>query len=245
MYNSIYPAYIKTYQGLNNKRIIKKNDDERSSQSSAQAENDLNKEKKKTGSESFSRTAALTFPNGEKSAIDYTKRKIGIDQIIIDFKNTTNAIGAPDDIKLEVSSYLSLIENQSKKINPNHQIIQSNLKNASQILDEYITNTLKKPSKVVENWVDALFLQQIDYKSNSSITSTQTVEEENIQKEESITPDKIQVSETVEKKNPVKKDIYVPQDPELKRKFLAAKKYAAIDEIFFSKCNGLCSRNRR
>ena len=40
-----------------------------------------------------------------------------------------------------MASYLTLIENQSRKGNPNPQIIQSNLRSASQILDEYITET--------------------------------------------------------------------------------------------------------
>ena len=43
-------------------------------------------------------------------------------------------------------------------------LIQSNLKIGASLLDNYISETLKKESKVVENWVDALFLQQIDFK---------------------------------------------------------------------------------
>lgn len=222
MYNSIYPTYVNSYYGINNrKQIARKQDEEKNSQSSQNAENELQQERKQTKDNSY-------FPNGEKVAIDYTRRKINIDQVLKDFKNTTNAIGAPDEIKAEVASYLSLIENQSQKDNPNPQIIQSNLKSASQILDEYITNTLKKPSKVVENWVDALFLQQIDYKTEQVLQEpTVDVEEEETQiAEEQPTVQ----AESIEEEQPqLNNGIYVPLDAHLKRLFIQAKKYAAID----------------
>lgn len=109
------------------------------------------------------------FPNGEQTAIDYTQSKINISQVIKDFKNTTEAIGTPDDIKDTVYTYVSLVQKEAEKETPNKKIIQSNLKNASQVLDEYITDTLKKPSKVVEGWIDSLFLQNVDYKYDESI----------------------------------------------------------------------------
>ncbi len=226
MYNSIYPAYIQSYSGLNNRQITKKQDDEKSSHSSQNAENNSRQEKQQTKTASY-------FPNGEKTAIDYTKRKIGIDQVLADFRNTTNAIGAPDEVKSEVSSYLNLIESQSGKDNPNQQIIKSNLKNASQILDEYITDTLKKPSKVVENWVDALFLQQIDYKSsksnntqagNPAVQAAETAVQRNIQ-----TTSEPAVQNDVQNRSQTG-TIYVPDDPQLKRMFIQAKKYAVTDE---------------
>ncbi len=222
MYNSIYPAYIKSYPGVKNRQITRKQDENNNSQSSQSAENDLQQSRKQPQNNSY-------FPNGEKVAIDYTRRHIGIDQVLSDFRNTANAIGAPDEVKGEVASYLKLIESQSQKENPNQQIIQANLKNASQILDEYITNTLKKPSKVVENWVDALFLQNIDYKS----TQKQT---EALQEESGIvSAPEAEITESIPEENvqdaaSFKTDIYIPQDPQLKRMFIQAKKYAAIDD---------------
>ncbi|MBQ9245205.1 hypothetical protein IJ182_02945 [bacterium] len=230
MYNTIYPGYVNSYYGINNRQITRKQDDEKSSKSSQNAENNLQQERKQTQKE------GSYFPNGEKVAIDYTRKKIGIDQILSDFKNTTNAIGAPDDIRKEVSSYLTLIESQAGKENPNQQIIQSNLKSASQILDEYITNALKKPSKVVENWVDALFLQQIDYKSakieEPAIETLQNpqVEETIVEPSaEEIPPQEDVITEEIVEEVPVQSDIYVPQDVQLRRMFIQAKKYAAID----------------
>ena len=169
------------------------------------------------------------YPTGEKVAIDYTKPQIGIEQVLKDFRNTTSAIGAPDNIKEEVEQYLKIIENQAQKVAPNAQAIKSNLKYASQLLDEYITNTLKKPSKVVENWVDALFLQQINYKAQQPIIEEQQIVEEKL----------AQVDETIEVAQETQEEVvaqttengvYVPKDAMLKRLFIQAKKYGAIDQ---------------
>ena len=225
MYNSIYPGYVNFYQGVNKRQITGKGEEEKNPQSSQSAENTQQQEKRQANGNAY-------FPNGEKVAIDYTKKQIGIDQVLADFRNTTNAIGAPEDVKQEVASYLSLIESQARKDNPNSQIIQSNLKSASQILDEYITNTLKKPSKVVENWVDALFLQKIDYKSavktvespisiSEAIVPNQHYEEISESSENTIVEEISQIES--------KDGIYVPSDPQLRRMFIQAKKYAAIE----------------
>ncbi len=219
MYNSIYPAYVKYYPGINNNQITKKQNEEKNSQSSQTAENDL-QEKRKNKQEIS--TSQNYFPNGEKVAIDYTRRKINIDQVLSDFKNTANAIGTPDDIKSEVNSYLELVKNQSKKDKPNQQIIQSNLKSASQILDEYITNTLKKPSKVVENWVDALFLQQIDYKS---IATEKKQEISESVPNDIISPETVEATDNISYTDS-RSDIYIPKDPHLKSMFIQAKKYS-------------------
>ena len=89
---------------------------------------------------------------------------INIAQVIKDFKNTAIAIGTPHELQQEVDGYLDLIYSQIKKENPNPKLIKSNFKNASTVLDTYISETLEKESKVVENWVDAIFLQRIDFK---------------------------------------------------------------------------------
>lgn len=93
---------------------------------------------------------------------------INIAQILKDFKNTALAIGTPAELQEEVDGYINLIQSQVSKENPNTKLIKSNLKNASSLLDAYISETLNKESKVVENWVDAIFLQQIDFKYNEN-----------------------------------------------------------------------------
>ena len=103
-----------------------------------------------------------SFPNGTKVAIDYTKGQINISQVLTDFRSTIVAINAPSDIQDEVSIYLNLVEKESHKENPSRDIIISNLRNASRISDDFIARSLNKPSKVVEGWIDALFLQKTE-----------------------------------------------------------------------------------
>lgn len=240
MYNSIYPGYANYYPGLNNRQIKQKQDEEKTPRQTKDAENTNGSDGANQGRNqslnkqsdlmpSMPRPSDLVFPNGEKTAIDYTKKQIQIGQVLTDFRNTANAIGTPNDIKEEVEAYLSLVQKQADKNNPNVQIIQANLKNASKILDEYITNTLQKPSKVVETWVDTLFLQQIDYKSNSQAQKIQNNETADKIQEliaEEPTPEEPVVEE---KPEPKKAEFYVPQNPELKDMFISAKLYSAND----------------
>lgn len=97
----------------------------------------------------------------------YAQKSIGIKNVLEDFKKTLAAIGAPQDINQEVETYLKLADSQSARDNPSPKIIRSNLKNAALLLDDYITQTLNKPSKVVTDWIDALLLQNINYKSEA------------------------------------------------------------------------------
>ncbi len=226
MYNTIYPAYS-PYR-VNN-QIVKRKEDEEQSQSSSQAHENQQPLNPNTSN------GRGYFPNGEQVSIDYSKPSVNISQIITDFQNTANAIGTPDNIKEEVFSYLNLIQLQASKNEPNKKIIQTNLKNASQILDNYITETLQKPSKVVENWIDALFLQNVEYKANpQSINPEFKVQIPEKQPKPAaentetiaIAPD---VAETAVS-SVSKPRVYIPQDSQLKRMFVKAKKYSAIDE---------------
>lgn len=238
MYNTITPAYVKPYPAGNRQIVNPKQDDEQS-QSSSNAKNHqetYNEPKNYPGNQ---------FPNGENVAIDYSKSKVNIAQIITDFKNTTKAIGTPEDVSNEVMSYLDLIETQAQKAEPNKKIIQSNLKNASQILDNYITQTLQKPSKVVENWIDALFLQNIQYKADPNdlnpefkvhLPKKKTKDEEEQENEgESEDPNETTETEETEaiqasKSTPkTRTQIYIPEDKTLRKLFIQAKKYAEIN----------------
>jgi len=110
--------------------------------------------------------------SGYRSSIDYSNGEVNISRILIDFKNTLKAIGASAEINQEVEGYLNLVEVQASKENPSQKIIKSNLKTAAAILDVYISDTLKKSSSVVNNWIDALLLQKVDYKSDKSVLNT-------------------------------------------------------------------------
>ena len=187
--------------------------------------------------------AQLTSAN-QTDAIGATKTLSGrstvinIAQILKDFKNTAAAIGTPDDLKEEVNGYLTLIEAQVKKDNPNTKLVKSNLKNASSILDNYISKTLNKDSKVVENWVDALFLQQIDFSYNEGDINPQFLVKfpDGSTQQEAKTENKTVVNETVQE--PVQQEIetdakvvsLIPQDKELKSLFIQAKKASYANE---------------
>lgn len=153
---------------------------------------------------------------------------INIAQILKDFRNTAAAIGTPDNLKEEVEGYLSLVEKQVTKDNANTKLVKSNLKNASSILDGYISQTLNKDSKVVENWVDALFLQQIDFKYNEEEINPQFLVKfpEGSEKAEKKTAVEQTVTEPVEQeiKTDAKVVSLIPQDKELKSLFIQSKK---------------------
>lgn len=94
--------------------------------------------------------------------------RINIAQIIKDFRNTIKAIATPPEIEEQVNRYLEIVGEQVRTAHPQVNLIQSNLKIAASLLDKYISETLNKESKVVQNWLDALFLQRIDYSYNEN-----------------------------------------------------------------------------
>ncbi len=94
--------------------------------------------------------------------------RINIAQILKDFRNTIKAIATPREIEDQVNKYLETVNEQVRASHPQVNLIQSNLKIAASLLDRYISETLNKDSKVVQNWLDALFLQKIDYSYNEN-----------------------------------------------------------------------------
>ena len=92
--------------------------------------------------------------------------QVNIAQILKDFRNTIKAIATPEEIVEQVNRYLEVVEQLVREPQPRVNIIQSNLKIAASLLDKYISETLNKDSKVVQNWLDALFLQKINYSYN-------------------------------------------------------------------------------
>lgn len=232
MYNSLYPVNVKPY-AVNRGYVKRKEDEDNHSSGSkaqmqeAQEQNSSQKTfEKKDNYTSFPRQQ---YPNGQQTAIDYSRSTVNVAQIITDFKNTTAAIGAPDDIKSEVETYLGLIEKESLKTDPNGKIIQTNLKTASKVLDNYIADTLKKPSDVVEKWIDALFLQKIDFRSDPTAINP-AFQVQLPQKQEQ--PDTI--VETINKQEDVVKDSskysLTPQNKEVKMAYFKGRKYAAIND---------------
>ena len=102
-------------------------------------------------------------PRPQQSA---RSNKVNIAQILKDFRNTIKAIATPPEIEEQVAQYLQTVEQLVREPQPQVNMIQSNLKIAASLLDKYISETLNKDSKVVQNWLDALFLQRINYSYN-------------------------------------------------------------------------------
>ena len=229
MYNSLYPINVKPY--FVNKGFVKrKEDDERSSHAKAQQQENIEQRQSEAQQKVTNQYPRPTFPNGQSATIDYSRSTVNIAQIVTDFKNTTAAIGAPDDIKDEVSTYLGLIESESLKENPNGKIIHNNLKTASQILDNYIAVTLNKPSDVVEKWIDALFLQKVDFRSDPTAINPEFQVQLPPKKEEQQV-----VVQTVSEDNSrhetnVNLHPTLPQNREVKKAYIQGKKYCAIND---------------
>ena len=266
MFNTTTPSYLQSYRGMNNNQISKQKEEQEQSKSSNGGAQQRRQEQKRSEEPKAQRVVENsegeqiqihtyeptypqirqvqqiqpaqpnTFPNGQKAAVDYSKGEINISQILVDFRNTTNAIGAKKEVMEEVFTYLALIEHQAKKENPDVFIIKSNLKNAAKILDVYITETLKKQSNVVESWIDALFLQKINFKfEETAIQNVEEPKQETTQNNTTEVPQTEQKQETPkqEKKEEIinKDGVYIPKDKELKKMFIRSKKFASIDNV--------------
>ena len=157
--------------------------------------------------------------------------KVNIAQILKDFRNTIKAIATPPEIEENVNKYLQIVEQQVREPKPQVNLIQSNLKIAASMLDKYISETLNKESKVVQNWLDALFLQRINYSYNEEeinpnflvkFPENDKVETKKEQKQEEIAPEtnELQIetkSETVpqiDETGVIELDEYKPEDIE-------------------------------
>lgn len=261
--NSIYQ---RPYLVKDNRTLVKKKQDEDASRSAAQEaqrEEQANQNARSKGlqyiennQDGFTRTTSQIqaqpwqkelYQNAQTQqtqavtpqALNGRSSSINIAQILKDFKNTAVAIGTPDELNEEVDSYLQLIQKQVSKENPNVKRIKTDLKNASSILDEYISKTLNKDSKVVENWVDALFLQDIDFKYNEDDINPQFLvkfpEGSTDKAQKTETPQQTEKVESVQTEDiptqiETKTNVFVPQDSELKSLFLQSKKLAFAKE---------------
>ena len=113
-----------------------------------------------------------TAPQGGETVKDDSRpmnamsNKVNIAQILKDFRNTISAIGTPDILREEVEDYLKEVEEHTKGEAPSIAFVQTNLLNGAMVLDKYISETLNKESKVVVKWLEALFLQRINYRFN-------------------------------------------------------------------------------
>ncbi len=199
MYNSIYPYNINFQQNHYKKQ----------NSANYQPKDATQETKAQVGQE---KKNSDTFPNGTKVTIDYSKGQINISQVLADFRSTIIAINAPQDIREEVSAYLNLVEKESQKDEPSREIIVSNLRNASKISDNFIAKSLNKPSNVVEGWIKALFMQNINLKSDPNSLNPDFLlnfpqkAQERIDKEKNKAQTPEVISQDIEKQNEENKE---------------------------------------
>ena len=237
VYNATYPIRQNSYYP--NRSFVKKKEDEESSKSSSaenqQEETQVNNQQNQYSSSQKALNDSKEAQSVAKSALEANIKNstVNIAQILKDFRSTAAAIGTPDDLNEEVNTYLALVETQVKKADPNTRLVKSNLKNASTILDNYITETLQRPSKVVENWIDALLLQQINFSFDDGQVNQQFLVKfpDKIKKAESEERNELgETEENTEKVVSIKAPVNIPQDGELKSLFLQAKRYSYAND---------------
>ncbi len=239
MYNGVYPAYIRPYTQVKPKMVQRKGEGEQGSSASREEMRERNSQNGggtvRANNYQLAGYRNLQAQKQNKENV----QTINVSQIITDFRGTASAVGAPKDVTDEVNAYLALIQTQAEKDSPNPKIINSNLKNASQVLDAYITKTLKTQSNVVENWVDALFLQKIDYKADPNAINENLKlnlggnDEKQAQQAQQAAQQAQQIVPSEEAQKVVTKPEarnYVPSDEKMKELFIRAKKAAANEE---------------
>ena len=179
MYNGIYPINIHyNYKTDNNKKRVQSKEEESQNQNGNLSNGNatltqdelVNKYHQNTinyqnQNQNFNLNA---YQHRNPNDLQNIQRKkvINIHQIVSDFRKTQIAINAPNEVVNEVNKFLAKVDYESNSENPQKQVIQFNLKEASKLLDDYISKTLNKDSHVVEGWLNALFLQDIDYRNN-------------------------------------------------------------------------------
>lgn len=231
VYNTIYPAFQNPYVARDTRKFVKKKEDEESSQSSRSNQTDNQEEKQinqysrgnvyqklKDSKQAHEKAVASRDANIKNSSIN-------IAQIMKDFRSTAAAIATPPELSEEVETYLKLVEAQVTKEDPNTKIVKSNLKTAASLLDNYITETLQRPSQVVENWLDALFLQHINYTYNAEEVNAQFLVKFPGEKKAQETQDAEETEDSEEVTQEETSSI-LPLDSELKSLFVQAKKFA-------------------
>ena len=192
-------------------------------------------------------TATAQAKSIEQTQAGKLDNQINIAQILKDFKNTAIAIGTPDDLNEIVDGYLGVVQKQVQSGKANPKLVKTTLNSAATVLDNYISETLNKDSKVVENWVDALFLQNIDFKYDEGNvnerflvkfpdgSTSQTKRQEELQETAQVEEFPQQVTQENSNVIPISvagqtSSTKIPQDKQLKSLFIQAKKYAYAND---------------
>lgn len=105
------------------------------------------------------------------------KRPINITSIVTDLMGTAVSVGASEElIQHTVVPYMQSIGVESRKDKPSAKFIKMALEQASKALDEYISDALRQKSTVVSEWMEALLMQDVEYKADQPIVLGASVE---------------------------------------------------------------------
>ena len=187
----------------------------------------VNAQQYQTINQSYQPVSEQVMQPVNQPGITQRNNKVNIAQILKDFRNTIKAIATPPEIEDEVNKYLKIVEDQVRLPRPQPNVIQNNLKIAAAMLDKYISETLNKDSKVVQNWLDALFLQRINYSfdenevnpnfsvkfpENDRVEKTAPKQEEPVQEE--IQPQMIEeeIAPAIDEQGVINLDEYTPEE---------------------------------
>lgn len=103
-------------------------------------------------------------PNGGFGSLTAPGQTIPIQNVLTDFSSTMNALGVDNNTNAEVTAYLNVVKIQANKEKPDINFIKQALRSAANTMDQFISQALGQPSRVVRDWVDALLMQPIDFK---------------------------------------------------------------------------------
>lgn len=243
-YNSMTVLRQNPYAVNNNQGFVNRKNEENEDASKSKASNslstsnpniDANNQKPQKEQEDIRQQLVDSKAAHQRAIVNHEAKlksaTVNIAQILKDFRSTGKAIGASPELTEEVNMYLELAEKQVSKDEPDVRLVKSNLKNAASLFDEYISETLQRPSKVVANWIEALFLQNVDYKYNEEEINKNFLVKfpDQKEKDEERNQDEEQDSQNKEENQDEeisKKSIFIPTDEKLKSLFIKAKKFA-------------------
>jgi hypothetical protein len=94
-------------------------------------------------------------------------RRIRLDSVLTDFETTLNALGIPEETTQQLQPYITVVRLQGQEPKPNIPLMKATLVSASKALDQFIAQATGKPSDVVEQWMQSLLAQDVDYQAVS------------------------------------------------------------------------------
>jgi tetratricopeptide (TPR) repeat protein len=84
--------------------------------------------------------------------------------ILLDFQKTMNMLGVVPQHQYDADVYLNVVRQESTLPQPDSSLMKRLLLKVAKRLDDQVTQALGEDSTVVSDWLDALFLQPVEWK---------------------------------------------------------------------------------